>query len=113
VGRSDVASLIALNRLTGRNCSASPCVGPDGSGYHVVAHFEVADGVADHCWWQSVNIYVPANSCTWRPTLDPGFRPPGRAPWSLTTNLDWLRTTLDRRNEPPPQPPAPRPRAAP
>jgi hypothetical protein len=95
VGRSDVVDLTALNRLTGLNCSASPCVGPGGSGYYVVQHAEVADRVADHCWWQSVNLGVPTNSCTWSPTFDPGFPPPGGAPWSLTTNLNWLRTTLD------------------
>lgn len=95
VGRSDVGDLTALNRLTGRNCSASPCVGPDGSGYYVVQHSEVADGVADHCWWQSVNPVVPTNSCTWSPTFDPGFVPPSGAPWSLTANLNWLRGALN------------------
>jgi hypothetical protein len=94
VGRADVVDLTALNRLTGLSCSASPRVGADGSGDYVVQHSEVADGVADHCWWQSVNRDVPTNSCTWSPTFDPGFPPPGGAPWSLTTNLNWLRTTL-------------------
>ena len=97
VGRSDIDGndLTALNMLTGRSCSASPCLGPDGSGYYVVEHSEVADGVADHCWWQSVNLVVPTNSCTSPPTFDPGFPPPGTAPWSLTTNLDWLRAALE------------------
>ena len=27
--------------------------------------------------------------------FDPGFPPPGTAPWSLTTNLDWLRAALE------------------
>ena len=94
VGRSDVVDLTALNRITGLNCTASPCVGPDGSGYHVVQHSEVADGTADHCWWQSVNRWAPTNSCTWTPTFDPGFPPPAGAPGSLTTNLNWLRGTL-------------------
>jgi hypothetical protein len=94
VGRSEVVDLTALNRLTGLNCSASPCVGPDGSGYYVVEHSEVADRVADHCWWQSVNPVVPTNSCTSPPTFDPGFPPPSTRPWSLITNLDWLRTKL-------------------
>jgi hypothetical protein len=94
-GRSDVGVLAALNRLTGLNCSASPCVGADGSGYYVVQHSEVADGVADHSWWQSVNLGVPTNSCTWSPTFDPGFPPPSGPPWSLTTSLNWLRATLD------------------
>lgn len=93
VGSSDVNELTALNRLTGLNCSASPCVGPDGSGYYVVQNSEVADRVADHCWWQSVNTWVPTNSCTWSPTFDPGFAS-GGTPWSLPTNLDWLATAL-------------------
>ena len=93
-GRSDVADLTPLNRLTGQNCSASPCFRPNGSGYYVVQHSEVADGVADHCWWQSVTQWAPTNSCTWNPTFDPRFTPLGGAPWSLTTNLNWLRRTL-------------------
>lgn len=43
--------LHGAQRLTGLNCSASPCVGLDGSGFHVVEHSEVADGVADDGWW--------------------------------------------------------------
>lgn len=95
VGRSDVSDYTALNRLTGRSCSASPCLGTDGSGYYVVENAEVADGVADHCWWQSVNRWVPTNSCTWTPTFDPGFPPPGTAPWAMMTNLNWLRAALN------------------
>jgi hypothetical protein len=95
VGRSDVVDLTALNKLTGLNCWTSPCGGPGGSGYYVVEHSELADRVADHCWWQSVSPVVPTNSCTWSPTFDPGFPPPSGAPWSLTTNLNWLRRTLD------------------
>lgn len=92
MGRSDVTDLTALNKLTGLNCSASPCLRPDGSGYYVVEHSEVADGVADHCWWQSVNTWVPSNSCSWSPTFDPGFTQPGGTSWSLPANLDWLST---------------------
>jgi hypothetical protein len=106
VGRSDVevkdpatgrvagVDLTALNQLTGMSCPASPCLRPDGSGYYVVQHTEVADGVADHCYWQRVNMLVPTNSCTWNPTFDPGFPPPSTTPWSLIAGLTWLRTKL-------------------
>jgi hypothetical protein len=86
--------LSGLNQLTGQSCSTSPCLRADGSGYYVVQHAEVADGVADHCYWQRVNRLAPTNSCTWTPTFDPGFPPPSTTPWSLTTNLDWLRAKL-------------------
>jgi len=106
VGRSDVEvrdpttgqvsgiDLTALNKLTGLSCSTSPCLRSDGSGYFVVEHSEVADGVADHCYWLSVSPEIPSNSCTYTPTFDPGFRPPSTTPWSLITNLDWLQTEL-------------------
>jgi hypothetical protein len=94
VGRSEVNGLNALNALTGSNCSASPCFRPNRSGYFVVPNTAVADGIADHCWWQSVNRAVPTNSCTWTPTFDPAFTPPSTGRGSLTTNLNWLRGFL-------------------
>lgn len=83
-----------LNGLTGQNCSTFNCLNPDGSGYYVVSNSEVADGVADHCWWQSVNKLAPTNSCKSPPTFDPGFPPPSTAPWSLVTSLNWLQTQI-------------------
>lgn len=94
VGRADADSLGPLNQLTGQSCSTSPCLRSDGSGFYVVQHAQVADGFADHCYWQSVNAAWPYWSCVSPPTFDPGFRPPSTLPWSLTANLDWLRTTL-------------------
>jgi hypothetical protein len=101
VGRSDVQStdpsgvdLAGLNQLTGLRCSASPCLRANGSGYVVVQHAEVADGVADHCYWQRINRLVPTNSCTWKPTFDPGFLQPSTRLWSLNVNLAWLRAQL-------------------
>ena len=94
VGRSELADLSALNALTGSSCSTSPCFRANRSGYYVVPNAAVADGIADHCWWQSVNRAVPTNSCTWTPAFDPAFAPPSRAPGSLTTNLNWLRGFL-------------------
>jgi poly(3-hydroxybutyrate) depolymerase len=106
IGRSDVEvnnpttgqvglDLTALNRLTGQSCAMSPCLRADGSGYHVVQHSQVADGVADHCYWLRVNRFAPTNSCTWNPTFDPGFKPPSTTPWSLITGLAWLRGRLN------------------
>jgi hypothetical protein len=94
VGSSEVTDLSALNGLTGSSCSASPCFRPNRSGYFVVPNGAVADGIADHCWWQSVNYAVPTNSCTWSPTFDPAFTPPSTGRGSLTTNLNWLRGFL-------------------
>jgi hypothetical protein len=105
-GRSDVEvrdpttgqvsgiDLTALNKLTGLSCSTSPCVRTDDSGYYIVGHAEVADGVADHCYWLNLDLQVPSNSCTSNPTFDPGFRPPSTTPWSLIRNLAWLRAKL-------------------
>jgi hypothetical protein len=94
LGRGDVGSLGPLNQLTGQSCSTSPCLRPDGSGFYVVEHAQVADGFADHCYWQSANMAWPYWSCVSPPTFDPGFRPPSTVPWSLSANLDWLRGTL-------------------
>lgn len=93
VGRLDLAAgdAAALNRITGQACRSPTCLRADGSGYVVVQDFEVVDGVADHCFWMSVNPVVPSNSCTWTPELDPGFRDPSRL-WSLPAGLAWLRT---------------------
>ncbi len=100
VGQTDVQTgpstfeLSALNALTGLNCSQLHCIQPNGSGFYVVQNSEVADGVADHCWFQSVNLAVPSNSCTWNPTWDPGFVAPSTTPWSLPTSLNWLSRQL-------------------
>jgi hypothetical protein len=94
VGQRDVLGLDGLNQVTGQSCSSSPCLRADGSGYYVVQDSEVADGVADHCYWMSVSGPFARNSCTRTPTFDPGFAPPSTKPWSLITDLDWLRSTL-------------------
>jgi Chlorophyllase len=99
-GRPTGLDFGALNAMTGMRCVASPCLGPTGSGYVVVQNAEVADGIADHCYWQSVNSADPADSCTWFPELDPGFPPPGSASWSLLANLQWLRAQLKTTGPP-------------
>lgn len=105
IGRSDVEvrdpvtgqvsmDLRGLNQMTGQHCTSSPCLRANGSGYSVVQHSEVLDGVADHCWWMSDNRVVPSNGCTWDPPLEPGFRPPSSGPWSAIAGIDWLRSRL-------------------
>jgi pimeloyl-ACP methyl ester carboxylesterase len=93
-GKVTGMQLNALNAVSGSGCSTPSCLRPDGSGYYVVQNSDVADGVADHCYWQSVATQNPANSCVWTPTFDPGFPPPSTKPWSLPANLDWLRAQL-------------------
>jgi dienelactone hydrolase len=83
-----------VNALTGQGCQTFNCLNPDGSGYYVVQNSEVADGVADHCFWMDVNLADPANSCTLTPTFDPGFIPPSTTQWSITNSLAWLRAEL-------------------
>ena len=100
-GPSTGLDLSALNAMTGMSCTASPCLAPDGSGYFVVQDAEVADGVADHCYWESVDLADPAQSCTLFPTFDPGFIPPSTKPWSLIANLEWLRAQLASADPPP------------
>jgi hypothetical protein len=105
VGRGDVerrdaaglvsADLTALRAITGSSCTGAHCLRADGSGFYIVEHGEVADGVADHCFWMRVNLASPADSCTTAaPPMDPGFKPPATTPWSLRANLAWLRTRL-------------------
>jgi pimeloyl-ACP methyl ester carboxylesterase len=85
-----------IEAVTGENCGiAYDCLQPDGAGYYVVSNEEVADHIADHCYWESVHLRD--YSCTLRPTiagLDPGFAPPSTTPWSLISNLNWLRSQL-------------------
>lgn len=60
------------------------CLRPDGSGWLIVRNSEVQDGAADHC-------YMQHRGCSWRSNFDPGWLPPSTLPWSLGTNLDWLK----------------------
>ena len=103
VGQLDVTNqgagpldVTGLNAITGVNCGPTyDCLQADGSGYYIVSNSEVADHIADHCYWMRSNKYF--YSCTLYPTiagLDPGFAPPSTTAWSLITNLDWLRSQL-------------------
>ena len=93
VGQDDTSNLPSgppsgLPALTGDNCGAAfNCVQPDGSGYYVVSNAEVSDGDADHCFFE-------VGGCFAVTTFDPGFAPPATTPWSIITNLNWLRAQL-------------------
>ncbi len=86
----------ALTALTGDSCGSTyNCLQPDGSGYYIVANSQVADGIADHCYWTSVHKHF--YGCTLDPTisgLDPTFAPPSTTPYSLISSLNWLRSEL-------------------
>jgi dienelactone hydrolase len=103
LGQSDVtqqntapADFSSLEAMTGHGCgTAWNCLQPDGSGYYVVQNSEVGDGNADHCYWMQVNKVSPGYSCTLFPAqLDPGFQPPATTPWSMISNLNWLKQQL-------------------
>lgn len=84
------ADLPSLKKMTGADCgTAFNCLGSNGAGYYVVANSEVADGTADHCYWEG------NGGCKLSPTtLEIGFAPPATTNWSMIRNLDWLRSQL-------------------
>jgi hypothetical protein len=88
-GEAEGSSRSSLNARTGLSCptTAFECLRPDGSGWLLVRHGEVADGVADHCWFQD-------GGCSWNSDFDPGWLS-GGFPWSLGPNLDWLKSHTD------------------
>ena len=71
-----------LERMDGRACApeAMSCLAPNGSGWLVVPNSATIGGSAHHTW-----------IADGQGTLDPSFAPPAAEPWSLTTNLDWLK----------------------
>lgn len=85
-----IKDLPSLKAMTGADCGTSfQCLQSNGSGYYVVANSEVADGTADHCYWEG------NGGCTLSPTdLEVGFVPPSTNSWSMIRNLDWLRSQL-------------------
>lgn len=82
--------LASLKSMAGANCGTSfQCLQTGGSGYYVVANSEVADGLAEHCYWEGTG------GCKLSPTdLEVGFVPPSTTQWSMIRNLDWLRNQL-------------------
>ena len=86
-----------LDALTEQHCgvAANRCWSPSGSGWYMVQHSEVADGIADHCYFHG------GGGCSYTPPFDPGWRPPSTWEWGLQASLDWLETTLGRAPAPP------------
>jgi dienelactone hydrolase len=88
-GQKDVerSGTSALDAITGNGCAPNwgPCFRGDGSGYYIVQNFEVADGVADHCFFEG------GGKCSVNPPFDPNWPPPSQVPWALAPNLDWLK----------------------
>jgi hypothetical protein len=78
-----------LNDQTGRSCAATAfdCLAADGSGWYVVQNSEVADGLAEHCYFHGPYF------CPREPPFDPTWLTSATAPWALTPNLDWLEST--------------------
>jgi dienelactone hydrolase len=81
-----------LDRLTGQSCYLAErhCLRPDGSGYYVVTHGEVADGDADHCWFHGAKR-PGRGRCYNDPPFDPNWLDPADAEWSLGVSLNWLK----------------------
>jgi hypothetical protein len=77
-----------LQNITGFTCpdGTYQCWSPDGSGagWYIVQNWQVADGVADHCYF----IDDPKGNCIG--LGDPTWLPPGAENWSLDPNLAWL-----------------------
>jgi hypothetical protein len=77
-----------LNDQTGRSCAATvfDCLGADGSGWYVVQDGEVADGLAEHCYFEGPYF------CPRQPPFDPTWLNSTTAPWALMPSLAWLES---------------------
>lgn len=76
----------SANAVFNKSCTGGNCLNPDGSGWYQVQSNEVSTGSDDgHCIF---SLY----GCT--DTLDPNFAPPSKTPWSLDTNLEWLKSKM-------------------
>lgn len=78
--------LPSLKSMTGLNCGESYNCVQNGYGYYVISNSEVADGKADHCYWEG-NSGCRVSGFTG----EVGFKPPSLTAWSMIRNLDWLR----------------------
>jgi hypothetical protein len=90
--------LANLQLATGTSCGpwSSTCLRPDGSGWVLVENAQVEDGHADHCYFVGPDANGAEVGCSTKALdFDHGWKPPASAPWSLTTNLDWLAQFAD------------------
>jgi len=79
----------AMNTITGRNCSASPCLDPTtGSGWLMVQASDLAENQPDHCWFGQPNGCLSGES-----NLDPNWLT-GSREFAIGPSADWIvRTT--------------------
>src|SRR3954451_13491878 len=102
-----------LNDVTGQSCdtAAFDCLAPDGSGWYVVQNDQVANGLADHCFFMGGSDWT---SCTPTPAFDPTWLTSTTEPWALQPALDWLPSRPAVLPEPTPTPtPTPAPTETP
>jgi dienelactone hydrolase len=87
----DVGALAGLKRRTGMDCgpmTVQDCRRADGSGYYIIQNDQVADGNADHCWFQGY--------CSTVPPLDPEWTTANPSdPSHLRTQIEWLDSRAD------------------
>ena len=80
-----------LNLQTGAACAvmSSDCLNPNtGAGWYVVQDSQVADGVADHCYFHGGG--GGAWGCKVNPPFDPTWLTSSTQPWALEPSLNWL-----------------------
>ncbi len=78
--------------LTGFNCGPSDfsCLQSNGSGWYIVRENEINGGQAEHCYMRQVRSNLA--QCVLFPNLVNDQWRNGSAPWSLSSNLDWLKS---------------------
>jgi hypothetical protein len=78
--------------LTGFMCGANDfsCLQANGSGWYIVQNAEINGGNAEHCYMRMSrsNVFQCLGSAA---TVNDQWKN-GAAPWSLNSNLDWLRS---------------------
>jgi hypothetical protein len=83
-----------VQELTGFTCgpSAFSCLQSNGSGWYIVREAEINGGQAEHCYMRQFRTNVIGLQCTQFPNLVNDQWRNGTAPWSLNSNLDWLKS---------------------
>jgi hypothetical protein len=86
-----------VQELTGFTCGASAfsCLQSNGSGWYIVRDAEINGGQAEHCYMRQFRTNVIPLQCTLFPNLVNDQWRNGTAPWSLNSNLDWLKSFTD------------------
>lgn len=97
-GRSGQTQPVSnLQNMTGTTCldTDHSCLRANGSGWYMVEHAEVQDGLADHCFFVALTDggTMPCNY--FDESWDPGWAVPAQTPWSVNVSLDWLAGFAD------------------